>query len=349
MLQVSENNIRNVSKKRLGYIDAMRGFGILSVIYSHLVVMGMRGSEYQSSIAPVIQLYFMPLFFFISGYLSAKNGDIQTISELRCLVLKKIKNLLIPTIIMFSLCVAYFRMNLIDSIVDSYKGGYWFTYVLFCIVLLYAILAKILKPFGKTGGVIHVLIVLFLHYLSRHIDVFSPMVKMTSLDFIAAFYFYFYIGTLLKKYEKNVTRYLSNGYISAVLFLLGIIPVFIEMPWYLKNVCRLILVYDILVFFQYYSTCLESDGIIPRGLRMIGRNTLEIYFLHYFFLFKIYGIDSWLITLSNDYCFRGHSCAFLIEMAVLCPIAVGIALVCIFIKKIVEPFSIVRHLCFGNN
>ncbi len=139
-------------KKRLGYIDAMRGFGILSVIYSHLVVMGMRGSEYQSSVAPIVQLYFMPLFFFISGYLSIKIGYVQTTSELRDLVLKKIKNLLIPTIIMFSLCVAYFRMNLIDSIVDSYKGGYWFAYVLFCIVFLYATLMKVLRPLGIFGG-----------------------------------------------------------------------------------------------------------------------------------------------------------------------------------------------------
>ena len=139
-------------KKRLGYIDAMRGFGILSVIYSHLVVMGMRGCEYHSSVAPIIQLYFMPLFFLISGYLSTKIGYVQTSSELRGLILKKIKTLLIPTVIMFSLCVAYFRMNLIDSIVDSYKGGYWFTYVLFCIVLLYATLMKMLRPLGISGG-----------------------------------------------------------------------------------------------------------------------------------------------------------------------------------------------------
>lgn len=139
-------------KKRLGYIDAMRGFGILSVIYSHLIVMGMRGSEYDSSVAPVIQLYFMPLFFFISGYLSAKIGNIHNVSEFKTLVMNKIKYLLIPTITMFLLCVAYFRMSLVDSIMDSFKGGYWFTYVLFCIVLLYAFLVMVLKPFGKVGG-----------------------------------------------------------------------------------------------------------------------------------------------------------------------------------------------------
>ena len=139
-------------KKRLGYIDAMRGLGILSVVYFHLVVMGMRDSEYQSAIAPIIQLYFMPLFFFVSGYLSEKIGHIKSLSELWRMTYKKLKNLLVPTIVMFSLCVIFFRMNLVESIVDSYKGGYWFAYVLFCILLLYAVLAMALRPFGKFGG-----------------------------------------------------------------------------------------------------------------------------------------------------------------------------------------------------
>lgn len=178
---------------------------------------------------------------------------------------------------------------------------------------------------------------------------FSPRVRMTSFDFIAAFYFYFYMGALLKKYEGYTTRYLSNGYILTGLLLLGILPILCDIPWYLKNVCRLILVYDILVVFRYYSTYFDSDGVLSRGLRIIGRNTLEIYFLHYFFLFKIYGTDEWLVALANDYCFRGHSCVSLIEMAILWPIAVGIAFVCILVKKIIEPFPIVRQLCFGSN
>ena len=142
----------NTMNKRLEYFDAMKGFGILSVIYVHLFTMGMRDGEYTSSITPFIQLYFMPLFFFVSGYFSAKIGNIQKVAELKPIVLKKTRNLLVPTIVMFTLCVLYFRMNYVDCIIDSFKGGYWFTYVLFCISILYAVLTIVLKPFSKSGG-----------------------------------------------------------------------------------------------------------------------------------------------------------------------------------------------------
>lgn len=122
-----------------------------------------------------------------------------------------------------------------------------------------------------------------------------------------------------------------------------------DAPWYVKNVCRLILVYDILVVFRYYSSYFESQNVFAKGLRLIGRNTLEIYFLHYFFLFRIYGVDGLLTTLSNDYCFRGHSCSSLVELAIICPIAIGIAYVCIFVKKLIQPFPFAKQLCFGNN
>ena len=85
--------------KRLEYFDAMKGFGILSVIYAHLFTMGMRDSDYISSVTPFIQLYFMPLFFFVSGYFSVKIRNIQKAAELKPIILKKTRNLLVPTIV----------------------------------------------------------------------------------------------------------------------------------------------------------------------------------------------------------------------------------------------------------
>lgn len=188
-----------------------------------------------------------------------------------------------------------------------------------------------------------------MHYLSRHINVFDPIIKATSFDFIAAYYFYFYMGVLLKKYEENIGCYINNKYVLTFSLIIGVLPVLYDAPWYVKNVCRLVLVYDILVVFRYYSFYFESQNVFAKGLRLIGRNTLEIYFLHYFFLFRIYGVDGLLTTLSNDYCFRGHSCSSLVELAIICPIAIGIAYVCIFVKKLIQPFSFAKQLCFGNN
>lgn len=178
---------------------------------------------------------------------------------------------------------------------------------------------------------------------------FAPMVKATSFDFIAAFYLYFYVGVLLRRYEGLVARYLKNEYLLMALLGVGVIPIVCEIPWYLKNVCRMVLVYDIWVIFQNYSHFFDSDHLFAKGLRLVGRNTLEIYLLHYFFLFRIYGVDKWLVTWSHDYCFRGHSCAFLMELVVLCPIAIGIAMVCIFVKNMLQPFALVKRICLGNN
>ena len=157
------------------------------------------------------------------------------------------------------------------------------------------------------------------------------------------------MGVLLRKYEENIGCCINNKYVLTVSLIIGVLPVLYDVPWYVKNVCRLILVYDILVVFRYYSSYFESQNVFAKGLRLIGRNTLEIYFLHYFFLFRIYGVDGLLTTLSNDYCFGGHSCSSLVELAIICPIAIGIAYVCIFVKKLIQPFPFAKQLCFGNN
>lgn len=57
-------------KERIEYIDTMRGFTMLLVVYSHVRLYGLYfdDSNIVSSFNSIFLLIRMPLFFFISGF-----------------------------------------------------------------------------------------------------------------------------------------------------------------------------------------------------------------------------------------------------------------------------------------
>ncbi|GCH86208.1 acyltransferase family protein [Escherichia coli] len=69
------------TKKRLGYIDAVKGFGIILVVYVH-IISGL--SSY------VIYLFHMPLFFIVSGILFKEPNDKNKF------IVGKVKSLIVP-------------------------------------------------------------------------------------------------------------------------------------------------------------------------------------------------------------------------------------------------------------
>ena len=69
------------TKKRLGYIDAVKGFGIILVVYAH-IISGL--SSY------VIYLFHMPLFFIVSGILFKEPNDKNKF------IVGKVKSLIVP-------------------------------------------------------------------------------------------------------------------------------------------------------------------------------------------------------------------------------------------------------------
>ena len=142
--------------KRYHYIDALRGFGILSVVYCHLVGMRIHVEGFQSVAKPAIMLYFMPLFFFVSGFFAVKLGQLQGFKQLLPQIVKKAKALLLPTCVMMCLNIAFFASDfsegLVKGIVDSYKAGYWFAYVLFVLMMIYAVNSILLRRLGRISG-----------------------------------------------------------------------------------------------------------------------------------------------------------------------------------------------------
>lgn len=79
-------------RKRIGYIDAMRGFTMILVVYSHVCnyCLGNKWMGWND----VFFLFRMPCFFFISGWLFEPVRE-----SIRAVVKKKFMVQIIPTVI----------------------------------------------------------------------------------------------------------------------------------------------------------------------------------------------------------------------------------------------------------
>ena len=129
---VTANSISENRKKRILYVDYLRGFGILLMVMGH-VGFGRIFDQW-------IHAFHMPLFFFVSGYLFKKEEIVPRLK-------KRMKGLLIPySLFGVAYCVFYFiRLERIDlhtlyllclentaELGIPYGGGLWFLTALLC-------------------------------------------------------------------------------------------------------------------------------------------------------------------------------------------------------------------------
>ena len=133
--------------KRIEFVDALRGFTMLLVVFWHVssVSFGLSGSD--SLLNSFFLTFRMPMFFFISGFIGFKT--IEKISSNFCSILKR-KSFcqLVPTAIFFSL----FALAHGSSPTSFFYNGleaYWFTLVLFELFLIYYSFSYVI---GKVGG-----------------------------------------------------------------------------------------------------------------------------------------------------------------------------------------------------
>lgn len=128
-----ETNMNNEikTKNRIKYLDAMRGFCILLVVYGHL--------EMETSVnaaGSIFSTFRMPLFFFLSGFLCYSSFTPLSVNKFK----RRTFGQLLPTIITGSIFIILMRNgDFEDALFDKSKAGYWFTLVAFEIYLLYAV------------------------------------------------------------------------------------------------------------------------------------------------------------------------------------------------------------------
>lgn len=303
---------------RLTYFDVLKGIAIFLVVMGHVITYGVYRID-SALLFRLIGSVHMPLFFFISGYFSYKRLDDGRLKVPD--VWRRFLQLMLPMAVVTSLWIVYYPHSGLEKHLtctftalwhDPWKNGYWFLWVLFAITFLYAMAAAVANRLPRYAR--FAVFVLLLAGLACCRYLLPPGVgDLLSIRFVFKYSFVFLFGVWARSAADLFTSFASGrvGYplsllLSVALLLLilypGLLP--FAQPEWLRALIQVLLHCSLAVFAVGLARPLCARlGDASRGVRfwsLLGRRSLQIYLIHYFFLFPLGWLRTMLLSMNLD-------------------------------------------------
>lgn len=286
---MKSNNVR--------YMYIMKGIGICLVVVAHS----------KAPFTNFINLFHMPLFFFISGYFYKDSYD----KNLKDYILKKVKSLYSPFVIYSLMFLVFhnlmFRFNIYSEKIsyggytqhiynskefikefiniitfgstEQLTGTFWFFTSLFTVSIVFCILRGLLT-YSKNQVIFSIII--FLCFL---IGYYTDLPRNISTSLIALSMYY--LGYLYKKFEHRIS---VNYLVAIVSFIFLVFASSLGHISMVNNTYKspifLILCSTTGIYVSIYISQLIDRVIKSSWIVYIGQNTIIIMVLH-FLAFKI--------------------------------------------------------------
>lgn len=347
-------------KQRLLHIDVLRGLCIFTVVYTHVIGFGMADAYPKTPIHVFLTSFFLIMFYFLSGMMSYRDGMLGDVRSLGAYVWKKIRTLLIPSIVVMGGVNLIVEHSLRTMLSPWNLWVTWFTYVLFLIAVIFGVVIYLSAKFKmKYIHDLFLIMVAGLSYLlSRKNLELGELNLIFRIGGVLYYLPFFFLGALCKR-NPLILSFLRNQ--KVVLFLtcaLTAISFSIDkVPLFVKNILVISAVYTVV-----QSFCLEVQNKIEANsmmdafykktinfLSLLGRYSLEIYFVHFLFLFQLpAALTEYIDSLTADTCWWGHSSASFVEFCIIGSISMLIALASIFSARILVQIPFLDMLLFGK-
>ena len=336
-----------MAKQRIAYIDAMRGFTMILVVYSHICnyCLDDRGMGFND----VFFLFRLPCFFFISGWLFEQVGRQWDAVSIKHTVKRKFMVQIVPTFI-FLLLLA--PPPLFFSRLGATKGGYWFTFALFEFFLLCIFSERYLKRWsGAFALVISVAAFCYDIFYNRlnHVQYSTFNIQWLTdvlgfLSFMTWRYFlFFYIGTWVKRHFDMFLKWTGKPIVITAV-VLGFVAITLVphsddavkeyLIFSVGGILGLTMIFTL--FRLFYSQ--RFSLITHHSLEYIGTRTLDIYLLHYFFLPRF--------LLSYGEQLRAYDSQPL-ELVVALSLALVVVVACLLVSYVIRLSPFLGHYLFG--
>ena len=276
-----------MAKQRIEYIDAMRGFTMILVVFAHVCHFCLGNSRMGGN--AVFILFRLPCFFMISGWLfePIAQRPFKEVAKHKAMVQ------LLPTFIFLLLLAPppeFFHQ------LGAVKGGYWFTFALFEFFILYMVMVRASR---KLTPVFAIALTLASFIYSRYYNSIrstaddSLLMVMDFLGFLSVitwrYFIFFYLGTWIRRNFDAFIRWTSKpivlGLITVTFLLIASTSHHDNLPFeifrfYGGGITGMIMVFT---FFRLFASWLKKWHV-SKPLQYVGTRTLDVYLLHFFFL-----------------------------------------------------------------
>lgn len=294
--------------------DVMKGIAIYAVVMGHVLLFSPDRST-DTLLMSIIAWSHMPLFFFISGYFSYKKSA-DGVAFAAPHLWQRFKQLVVPMVTMSALYALYFSHSHLtaaqgvgsDWIVnmgllwrDESKWGYWFTIALFEIIVTYRCLAPLMRHLRSGWAQLMSIPAVFAILIALYKVVPTEVGNILELKMVAMYTPVFLMGVVARKNQDVFNRTLHNQWVvTGSLFIgAGLLTLlayrnaigFMSSPGATLFIAPLWHLLLVVVAFSLIRRWVDGVQSAPSAsIRLwayLGRNSLGIYLLQYFFLFPI--------------------------------------------------------------
>ena len=300
---------------RVKYIDALRGFAMLLVVFVHVEIFSIYGFGNATTLANIISAVHMPLFFFISGFCVYKLGRKYTITKVCADALR----LILPAVVVGAVYTNFKTgMDLMYFFSNPMKAGYWFTITMFEVLLIYYVINNVMHNSRRRFLVTLWVISIVLYMMKLPLKIFpiaDTVGNYLCLHQTCNFFVFFVVGVTASMFMNYFHTIISRKFFPTIIAVLLLACSYVQygplsvywgtsVIWMvietigesLIGVTGTITLY--MVFYKY-KEFFSGVNSISRGLICIGVNTLPIYLLHYFFLSKFPLLGELLLPYPN--------------------------------------------------
>lgn len=343
MYNVENRMIKNGEGNRVNYIDVIKGTTILIIVFNHIRIFSLEIDPNTSAISMFFVSFMVPMFFFISGFVNGFKDERMSFKVLNVVIIRKFRVLVLPTIV-------FYGMSRLVGIYDwAFPGGFWFTFTLFIMFFLLYVSRYLLQFVkGMWFSVIFLLFSLGLLATNAFGD-FNCLNRYIGFDELRNNTIYFAIGILCNSWRYLYSRCLANQICITIMavvamillimqyngIILDFVPGAVGMIWTVK---ALSIIFILLALFKDNAEYWDSDFRIPKLMRYIGRKTLDIYMIHFFFLPSIPLLSLWFEPKGNS----------VIEFCIISVILIGVIALSLFVSALINTSYILSYIALGR-